>query len=431
MVEEIRLPEISENVDSGDVIKVLVNVDDYIEKDQEVVEVETEKAAFDVPSPVKGKIVEICIKQGDKVKVGQVLLKVDSSAEFQKAEEKTKPQTQTPQTPQASQVSQTPQTEEKPREFKKKPDLQPVSKSVIPVAASPSVRRLARQLDVDIQDVAAEVGSDRITAEDVKAYAKGTAGSKPKETAETAERPLPDFAKWGQIERKKVTVTREKIADTLSYTWSHIPQVTQYDHADITGLEEARKRFSGKGSPDGSKVTITSIIIKIAAMAMKEFPDFNATYDTAANEIIYKRYYHISVAVDTDRGLLVPVIRDVDKKNIQQLSAELNDLAQRTRQRKVTPEEMMGGNFTVSNLGGIGGSHFAPIIYWPQAAILGISRASLQPCVVNGRIESRLILPLSLSYDHRIIDGAQGIRFLRRIVDRLENPFLLTLEQDL
>ena len=242
---------------------------------------------------------------------------------------------------------------------------------------------------------------------------------------------MPDFSKWGEIEREQITVTRRKISETLSYTWSNVPQVTQYDQADITNLEESRKLYLKKSEEKISKLTITSIALKVAALAMKEFPKFNSSFDSERNEIIYKKYFHISVAVETDRGLLVPVIRDVDKKSIIELSEELNSLAEKTRQHKVTPDEMVGGNFTISNLGGIGGTNFAPIIYWPQVAILGISRATHQLCYVDGAFEPRLILPLSVSYDHRIIDGVEGLVFLRWIVQHLENPLLLSLDENI
>jgi len=240
---------------------------------------------------------------------------------------------------------------------------------------------------------------------------------------------LPDFTKWGNVEKKAMTTTRKKIVDTPRYTWSNVPQVTQYDQADITVLEEFRRQYSQKVEEAGGKLTITSILLRVVALALKEFPIFNASLDTEREEIIYKKYYHIAVAVDTDRGLLVPVIRDVNKKNILELSVELTELAEKARQHKVTPDDMVGGNFTISNLGGIGGTNFAPIIYWPQVAILGVARASQRPVYISGRFEPRLILPLSLSYDHRIIDGTESSRFLRWVAEALEKPFLLAIQE--
>jgi pyruvate dehydrogenase E2 component (dihydrolipoamide acetyltransferase) len=439
MIEEVRLPEISENVDTGDVIKVLVKPGDFVEKEQSLVELETEKAAFEVPSPVKGKVVEVKISNGDKIKVGQVIVTVDTEAkpgEQAKPQEKEqpKPEKKGPEPeppPRAETVKQKPRKPE-PRKEVSKPEPQEetieepkAGQQALP--AAPSVRQLARDLGVDISKVSGTGPAGRISAEDVKNYVKVTISGGIVPQASVQYRALPDFAKWGDIERHKVTVTRKKIADTLTYTWANVPQVTQYDKADITNLEEFRREYSNKVQQAGGKLTVTSILLKVVASALKEFPVFNASYDAAAEEIIYKKYCHISVAVDTDRGLLVPVVRDVDNKSILELSVELSQLAEKTRQHKVMPDEMVGGNFTISNLGGIGGTYFAPIIYWPQAAILGVARAVRQPVYINGVCEPRLILPLSLSYDHRIIDGVQGLRFIRRIAESLEKPFLLTL----
>ena len=422
MIEEIRLPEISENVDSGDVIKVLIKVGDYVEKEQPVVELETEKADFEVPSLVKGKVVEVNIKEGDKVKVGQTMLKIDTEAEVSKEEVSKK----------AAESEEKPgeiETQEAIKEsMQEQGEIKP-QKSYSAIPAAPSVRQLARELGIDISKVPGTGPSGRISAEDVTKYVKSVLSGKSSQGPARESRPLPDFTKWGEVERKQITTTRRKIADTLGYAWANIPHVTQYDNADITALEEFRKEYSGKVEEAGGKLTITSILLKIIGSALKEFPIFNASFDPDTDELIYKKYYHIAVAVATDRGLLVPVIRDVDKKNIFQLSVEMTELAERTRQHKVKPDDMIGGNFTLSNLGGIGGTNFAPIIYWPQVAILGVARASQQPVYINGRFEPRLILPLSLSYDHRIIDGVEGLRFLRWITVALESSFLLAMHE--
>ncbi|RMF85220.1 MAG: dihydrolipoyllysine-residue acetyltransferase, partial [Nitrospinota bacterium] len=229
-------------------------------------------------------------------------------------------------------------------------------------------------------------------------------------------------------ERKPMSAVRRKTAENLSHAWSSVPQVTQYDEADITELEQLRKRYAGRVEAAGGKLTMTALLLKVVASALKVFPQFNASVDMANQEIIYKKYYHIGVAVDTERGLLVPVIRDVDKKNLIELSLALNQIAERARQKKLSLEEMQGGTFTISNLGGLGGTHFSPIVHAPEVAILGVSRARMKPVFRNGQFEPRLLLPLSLSYDHRLIDGADGVRFLRWIVEALEQPFLLTLE---
>ena len=420
MIEEIRLPEISENVDSGDVINILVNVGDMIEKDQPVVELETDKASFEVPSTVKGKVVEVNIEVGQNVKLGEILIKVDPEGKAEAAAPKAEDK-------QPVQEKETKAPAPAPTRTPPKPQPQTATTSSA-AAASPAVRQLARELGIDISAVPATGQAGRITAEDVKEYARKLITGGPAQAPAAAgpmTRPLPDFSQWGEVERQRVTSIRKKIAETLSFTWSTVPQVTQYDQVDITALEATRKAYVKK---TGNRLTVTAIALKVAALALKKFPNVNATYNPQQQEIIFKHYVHISVAVDTDRGLLVPVIRDVDQKSIVELSDELNSLSERTRQHKVTPEEMGGGNFTITNLGGIGGTGFAPIIYWPQTAILGMARGGMQPRVIDGRIEGRMILPLSLSYDHRIIDGVEGLRFLRFIVNTLENPLLLSLD---
>jgi pyruvate dehydrogenase E2 component (dihydrolipoamide acetyltransferase) len=442
MVEEVRLPEISENVESGEVIDVLVKVGDFIELEQSVVELETEKAVFEVPSTAKGKVVEINVEQGQEVKVGQTLVKIDTDAQpgqekaapAEKAESKEKepavdkkalekPQSKT-KTPEAEKKQPTPEPGQAEPEEKK--EAVPATTAA---PASPAVRQLARELGINISEVTGSGKGGRISADDVKRHAKSLISGVPTARPAKESRALPDFIKWGDIERKAMTATRKKIADTLSYTWSNVPQVTQYDQADITALEEFRKQYSQKVEQAGGKLTITSILLKVVASAIEEFPIFNASVDEERQEIIYKKYFNIAVAVDTDRGLLVPVIRDVNKKSILELSVELTQLAEKARQHKVAPEDMVGGNFTISNLGGIGGTNFAPIIYWPQAAILGIARARQQPVYINERFEPRLTLPMSLSYDHRIIDGAEGLRFLRWIVTVLDKAFLMAVQE--
>ena len=438
MIEEVRLPEISENVESGDVIQVLVKIGDFIEKEQSIVELETEKAAFEVPSPVKGKVTEVNLKEGDTVKVNQVIIKVDTEAKAGEESKKSEPKKETeekqePQIekekPQEKEEEKEKQAEKESIEYSEKTKEFSENSNIQPVPAAPSVRQLARELGIDIRKVTGTEDGGRISADDIKEYARSLISRQALKPSHIKSKVLPDFTKWGEIEREQITVTRRKISETLSYTWSNIPHVTQYDHADITNLEASRKLYSQKSEQDNTKLTITSIALKVAALAMKEFPKFNSSFDPERNEIIYKKYFHISVAVETDRGLLVPVIRDVDKKSIVELSENLNELAEKTRQHKVTPEEMVGGNFTISNLGGIGGTNFAPIIYWPQVAIMGISRAVHQLRYINGSFQPRLILPLSLSYDHRIIDGVEGLLFIRWVAQHLENPLLLSLNE--
>ncbi|MHC4105785.1 MAG: 2-oxo acid dehydrogenase subunit E2 [Planctomycetota bacterium] len=441
MIEDIRLPEISENVKSGDVIEVLVKVDDFIEEEEPVVELETEKATFEVPSPIKGKIVEIKIKQGQTIKVGQLICKVDTDAQAgeetaassrEVTSEKKEPVTieKTAERPPDTGISQEVKKEDfvvEPVEIKtgeKKPELQ-----VGAVPAAPSARQLARELGIDLNKVRGTGPEGRISIEDIKRHAKNAIAGTTTPVVTGKSKALPDFSKWGNVEREPMTITRKKIAEILSYEWSNVPQVTQFDYADITDLEKFRRQYSDKVVEAGGKLTITSILLKVLASALKEFPKFNASLDKDRGEIIYKKYYNVSVAVDTDRGLLVPVIRDIDKKNMLQLSVELTKLSEKTRKHQISPEDMVGGNFTISNLGGIGGTNFTPIIYWPQTAILGVARSTHQPVYINSQLERRLILPLSVSYDHRIIDGTEAVRFLRWITEALEKPFLLATQE--
>jgi pyruvate dehydrogenase E2 component (dihydrolipoamide acetyltransferase) len=296
-----------------------------------------------------------------------------------------------------------------------------------PAPAAPSVRRMARELGVDINDVSGSGAGGRISAEDVKAHVNRlvTAAMAPGGAAAAV---LPDFSRWGEIERQPMRAVRRKTAEHLLAAWTTIPHVTQHDLADVTALDDLRKRFAKQAEAAGGNLTVTSIAVKVVASALKVFPQFNVSVDMSAEEIIQKKYVHIGVAVDTDRGLLVPVIRDADTKNIIQLSVELAQLSEKARQRKLSLDEIQGGCFSISNLGGIGGTAFTPIVNTPEVGILGISRARLEPVYQGTALVPRLLLPLSLSYDHRVVDGADGIRFLRWIVEALEQPFLLSLQ---
>ena len=422
MIEQVRLPEISEGVETGDVLEILVEVGEFIEKDQSIVELETEKATLEMPSPVTGMVTGINTQRGETISVGQVILEVDTEAKKGQTPLPPKP---VPAKAPAEPVRAAPEPVAAPA-----PEL-PAPTGGASMAAGPGVRQLARELGVDINSVPATGPEGLISADDVKNYTRAvvTGGGQVASTSQPAARPLPDFAKFGSVRREPMSSTRKKIADTIGYAWSHIPHVTQHGKADITELAEFRREYGKRVADAGGKLTVTSIMLKVAASALKAFPKFNASYDDAAEEIVYKDYCNIAVAVDTDRGLLVPVIRDVGGKSILQLSVELTDLAQRTRDKKVSVDELVGGNFTISNLGGIGGTTFAPIIYWPQVAILGLGRASREPVYIDGQLQPRLMLPLSLSYDHRVIDGADGARFLVWIARALEEPFLLALEE--
>ena len=238
---------------------------------------------------------------------------------------------------------------------------------------------------------------------------------------------LPDFTKWGEIERKPMSNIRRKTAEHLGHAWNQIPHVTQHDKADITAVEELRKKYAPQAEKAGGKLTMTAVALKIAAAALQRFPQFNSSVDIARNEIVYRKSVHIGVAVDTPRGLLVPVIRNVDRKGIIELASDLAKVSEKARSGKLSLDEMQGGGFTITNLGGIGGTSFTPIVNWPEVAILGISRGGYEPVYDGQTFKPRLMLPLSLSYDHRVIDGADGARFLRWVADAFEQPFVLSL----
>jgi len=285
---------------------------------------------------------------------------------------------------------------------------------------------MAREIGVDINEVPGTSAGGRISIDDVKAYAKRLVSAAGQGAA--AAPPLPDFTRFGEIERQPMRAVRRKTAEHLTAAWVTVPHVTQCDLADITALEELRKKYAPQAEAAGGNLTVTAIAVKVVAAALRVFPQFNASIDMAADEIILKKYVNIGIAVDTDRGLLVPVIRDADRKNILRLSVEIAQLSEKARTRKIALEEMQGGCFSISNLGGIGGTYFTPIVNAPEVAILGISRARMEPVYKDGGFAPRLMLPLSLSYDHRVIDGADGIRFLRWVVEALEQPFLLALQ---
>jgi pyruvate dehydrogenase E2 component (dihydrolipoamide acetyltransferase) len=358
--------------------------------------------------------------------------------------EEAKPRAEGPKREEAKKEAAAPreekaEKEEPPRDevIKPRPEVQPKREGAPRpeearelIAAAPSVRRLARELGIDINEVAGSEPGGRVSEEDVRNYARSIIlnVTRLRPAAAGAARPLPDFSKWGEIERKQMSGIRRKTSERVSEAWQTIPHVTHFDQADITELEELRQRFGKKAEEAGGKLTITAIALKVVASALRVFPQFNASVDASAEEIVYKKYYNIGVAVDTDRGLLVPVIRDADKKNILELAVELTELSEKARDRKITIEEMQGGSFTITNLGGIGGVNFSPIINSPEVAILGVARAARQPAFVDGRIAPRLMLPLALSYDHRLIDGADAARFLRWVAEALQQPLLLALE---
>jgi len=425
-IVEFKVPDLGENIESADVINVLVKKGDTISKDQGVIEIETDKATIEVPSSVEGKIIEVKVKTGDKVKVGDVLIKVESTSvaptEEMKSDEMKEKKEESAKEDTSEQIfkDHDGEVEEmKPGERDHQPAILRGS-----APAAPSVRRIARELGVDINKVPGSGEGGRISMDDVKTYVKKRMQGKDDSVGLGIKKEtLPDFSKYGKVERIGMSKIREKTATHLSYAWAVTPHVTQFDKADITQFEKSRKELNIQVEKEGGKLTVTAILIKIIAEGLEKFPQFNTSIDMDKKKVIYKKYFNIGVAVDTDYGLLVPVIKNADKKNLVEISVELGQLAQKSRDKKLSLEEMRGGCFTITNLGGIGGTYFTPIVNTPEVAILGISRGNFEPVYNKERsFEPRLMLPLSLSYDHRIIDGADAIRFLRWVCEALEEP---------
>ena len=451
---EFKLPELGENISQGDLVRLMIAPGTKVSEGQPVMELETDKAVVEVPSSVSGVVKEVKVKEGEKIKVGQVIFTLEGGQSapteatrsrnapvehvsgqhgarlaFQaaiRAEGKTEEQALPPDQPQQPGAAA----------FSMPVQLGKVAGTEHrqPIPAAPHVRRFAREVGVDIYEVKGTGPGGRIGEDDVKAYAKGllsaaaTAAQAPPRAGHFAQPQLPDFGKWGKVERVSMRGVRRKTAEHLAEAWNTIPHVTQHDRADITELEQLRAKFAPKAEEAGGKMTVTAIALKVCAAALKVFPQFNASIDIEKEEIVYKQYISIGVAADTDRGLLVPVIREVDKKNIVELAVELSQFSKKARDKKLTPADMEGGTFTITNLGGIGGVGFTPIVNYPEVAILGISRSRMEPEWINGKFEPRLILPLSLSYDHRLIDGADAARFLRWIAEAFEQPFLLSVQ---
>ncbi|MBX7105389.1 MAG: 2-oxo acid dehydrogenase subunit E2 [Gemmataceae bacterium] len=421
MATDITLPELGETIKEGGVLELRVKPGDVIAAGDIVVVIEAEKSTVEVPSETAGTVAEVLVKQGQTIKPGTVIARIEGGAGAPaKAEVKTEAKAAAapaavvaaPPVAPVAPVAPTRNGEAAAPRFS--PD------QLIP--AGPATRRLARKLGVELGGVTGTGPRGRVTQDDVIAAAARTIGTGGGGGVHAPA--LPDFAKWGPIEAKPLDFVRKKTAEQMAVAWSQIPHVTHHDLADTTDLEAFRRSHDGKGP----KLTVTAFALKACAVALKEFPQFNASLDLAAGQIIRKSYYHIGVAVDTDRGLLVPVIRDVDRKSIRDLAGELNDIAEKARTRKLGPDDLKGGTFTISNLGGIGGVGFTPIVNWPEVAILGLSRSRQEPVWKDNGFVPRLMLPLSLSYDHRVIDGADGARFARRVAALLENPMLLLVE---
>lgn len=462
MATEFVLPELGENIVSADIVDVFVSVGDTISVDDPILEIETDKSSFEVPSNVSGVVKELLVKAGESASVGQVILVLEavgseagsapsgetqgsSPAAVEPAARVEEPSVQARESDVATTVA------EAPTEPRAQVDLSSGSgpstetpssngtssgpRELVP--AAPSTRRLAREIGVDIHQVKGTGPSGRISVDDVKNYAKKLlSGGSGVRTGSPSAGPvggvgipkvvLPDFSKFGDVSREKMSNVRRATAQQMHLNWTNIPQVTQFDKADITDLEALRKRLNKSNS--GAKITVTAILLKVLASALKKFPQFNASVDMENEEIVYKSYFNVGVAVDTDRGLLVPVVRGVDRKNVKELADDLNEIAEKARTRKIRPEDFQGSCMTISNLGGIGGIGFTPIVNSPEVAILGVSRASMEPVYQDDTFYARLMMPICVSYDHRLIDGADAARFLRWVCEALENPAILAFE---
>lgn len=436
---EFKLPEVSEGVESADVADILVSEGDMITANQVVAEVETEKALAEIECPYAGRVTKVHVSPGDIIPIGATLLTIDAEAPVETPVE-TKPD----QKPDAGETAA--QSEPEPEKTvatqtnePSKPVQAPVASAPVasvsqsnedrpPAPAGPATRRMARDLGVDLYDVKGSGPGGRITQEDVQNYVKQKLSAPAVSGGPVTAPPLPDFTEFGPTRRERLNKIGRTAAEHLARSWNVIPHVTQHDLADITDIELARKQFLQGTGKNGPKVTMTAIAVKAAVTALKAFPKFNSSLDPETMEIVYKDYFHIGIAVDTENGLVVPVLRDADKKSLLEIASEVTELAFAARDRKLSMENMKGGTFTITNLGGIGGTSFTPIVSYPEVAILGMSRGQKELKLIEGELEERLMLPLSLSYDHRVINGADAARFIVKLSALLSDPFTLLSE---
>jgi pyruvate dehydrogenase E2 component (dihydrolipoamide acetyltransferase) len=418
---DLKLPKLGEGADSGVVVNVFVKEGDTITKDQSVIELENEKAVASIPATEGGVVTKVYVKAGDKISAGQRILSLGGGAvapAAPAAKPTSKPATKRPEPG--------PEVEEAAEETSGEDSIAPV---VAPVA-SPSLRRVARELGIDLGKVRGSGPGARIEMSDLRAYiqrlqsAAAKTKSAPAASAAVPAKPAAeqiDFSKWGPVTKKPVTTLRGVIARRMTENWNTIPHVTQFDDADFTRLNEFRKKYAAAYEANGSKLTLTPLVLKAVAATLKKHPIFNSSLDEVANEIILKEYVHLGIAVDTEQGLIVPVVRDVDKKSVLELAKELEVLAQKARDRKVSADDLKGGTFTISNQGAIGGAHFTPIVNKPEVAILGLGRGAMKPVARDGKVEIRMMTPIGLSYDHRVIDGGSAARFTVDLMAALQD----------
>lgn len=412
---DLKLPKLGEGADSGIVVNIMVKEGDTIAKDQTVLELENEKAVASIPSTAAGVVTKIHIKSGDRISVGQRILTLESAGAPAAAPADAPKPAPKKAAPQAAAPEPEPQPEESDAEERAPLEEAVENKSV---ASSPSIRKLARELGINLGKIKGSESGGRIVMGDVRAYVQRLikAAARPAAAAPGAAPAKPvaesiDFSQWGPILKKPVSPLRKVISRRMSESWNSVARVTQFDDIDFTRVNELRQKFAPEYQKKGVKLTLTPFVLKAVAETLKKHLIFNSSLDEAAGEIILKEYIHLGIAVDTEQGLMVPVIRDVDKKSLLVLSGELEALAAKARDRKISADEMKGGTFTISNQGAIGGAHFTPIVNLPEVAILGLGRGALKPVVREGKIEARLLTPMALSYDHRVIDGGSAARF--------------------
>lgn len=410
---EIKIPFLAEGVESGTVVSILVKEGDRIEKDQTVLELETNKATAPIPSPGAGTVTKILVHEGEEVGVGQTIMVLSegagSKAKLQKGRSKAAVPREKPLREMPADVSKS-YMEGRRRQ----------AQAGLPPPTSPSVRKIAHELGVDLSEVEGTEPGGRISLADVRRYVQSPRTAKPGAPTQPKAQRRIDFSKWGPVTRKVLSNIRQTIGQRMYEAWSNIPHVTQFEEADITNLMVLRQKYASVYEKEGGRLTLTALVLKVLPWLLRKYPVFNSSYDETAKEIVYKDYYHIGVAVDTEQGLIVPVVRDVDKKDLMTLAKELECLAEKARKRTLLLNDIEGGTFTVSNLGSIGGAHFSPIINPPQVAILGLGRARAKPVAKTSKIQIRTMLPICLSYDHRVIDGADGARFIEDFVQALE-----------
>ena len=424
-IKQILVPDIGDFKDV-EIIEVLVNAGDSINAEDSLITLETDKATMEVPSPFAGTIKELKVQVGDRVSEGVLIALVEASGDAAAAPAETTPAAAPAAAPQPATSAPAPKAAA-PAPAPAMPAMDtgaPAGKA----HASPSIRRFARELGVNLAQVRGSGNKGRVTREDVQNFVKA-ALAQPRGAGglQVAEMPAVDFAKFGEIENKPLSRIKKLSGSFLHRNWVSIPHVTQHDEADITDLETWRKELNVEYAKQGVKITPLAFMIKAVVEVLQQHPEFNASLDASGETLVLKKYFHIGVAVDTPEGLVVPVLRDADQKGIVQLAKELTEISGRAREKKITAAEMQGGCFSISSLGGIGGSFFTPIINAPEVAILGVSRSGMKPVWKDGEFVPRLMLPLSLSYDHRVIDGAAGARFITALSQVLSDIRRLAL----